>query len=92
MMISRFRVIPLIALGAAFAVMAGCSQSNVKDLLSNVDKDCVIHGTFSAATGVPGNVTLAGTIDCAPNGVPPKAPGTAPSAPVVITPAPSGGS
>lgn len=65
----------LLATFVIFAVMAmleGCNQSNVKDLLSNVDKDCIIHGTFSAATGVPGNVNVAGTIDCAPNGAIPK--------------------
>ncbi len=63
-----------IAILLSLAVLPACSQSNVKDLLSNVDKDCIIHGTFSAATGVPGNVTLAGTIDCAPSGATPKAP------------------
>jgi len=52
------------------ALLEGCGQQNVHELLSNVDKDCVIHGTFSAATGVPGNVTMAGTIDCAPSGIP----------------------
>ena len=60
----------------ASAVMAGCSTSNVKDLLQNVNNDCVIHGTFSAATGVPGNVTMAGTIDCLPNGAKPVTPPT----------------
>jgi len=68
-------------IAATLLLLPACSQSNVKDLLSNVDKDCVIHGTFSAATGVPGNVNVAGTIDCAPNGVTPTTP-----APAVTTP------
>lgn len=59
---------------AAALFLPACSQSNVKDLLANVDKDCIIHGTFSAATGVPGNVNIAGTIDCAPNGAVPSQP------------------
>ncbi len=58
-------------IAAILILLPACSQSNVKELLDNVNKDCVIHGTFSAATGVPGNVTMAGTIDCAPNGVKP---------------------
>lgn len=55
-------------IAAILILLPACSQSNVKELLDNVNKDCVIHGTFSAATGVPGNVTMAGTIDCQPNG------------------------
>jgi len=53
----------------AILVLSGCAQQNVHQFLDNVNKDCVIHGTFSAATGVPaGNVTVAGTIDCQPGG------------------------
>ena len=69
-------------IAATLLLLPACSQSNVKDLLSNVDKDCVIHGTFSAATGVPGNVNVAGTIDCAPAGTPPTTTTTTVTTPV----------
>lgn len=68
----------IIILIGFMVALAGCGQQNVKQLLDNVNKDCVIHGTFAAATGVPGNVSVAGTIDCKPSGAV-VAPATAPA-------------
>ena len=34
-------------------LLSGCNQSNVKDVLSNLDKDCTRHYAGSAATGTP---------------------------------------
>jgi hypothetical protein len=58
----------------AFALMAllqGCATSNIKEALSNLDRDCVRHYTGSIASGMAGvgtNATVAFTIDCQPAG------------------------
>lgn len=64
-------------------LLAGCSTQNIKDVLTNLDKDCARHYTFSASTGVPANATVAGTIDCLPSGQTkaPAAPSAAPATP-----------
>lgn len=61
-----------LALACASAVVAGCSTANVKDILTNLDKDCVRHYAGSLASGVPASGTVTFTIDCQPSGLPPK--------------------
>lgn len=58
-------------------MLAGCSPPNVKDLISNLDRDCVRHYAGSMASGVPASGTVTFTIDCKPSGTPiPPAPPT----------------
>lgn len=52
-------------------MLPACNQQNVKDLLSNLDKDCVRHYAGSLATGVPASGTVTFQIDCQPSGVTP---------------------
>lgn len=60
----------LAALCVCVALFSGCSTQNVKDVLGNLDKDCVRHYQGSAGTGAPiGNATITFTIDCRPSGV-----------------------
>lgn len=52
------------------AMLSGCGQQNVKDVLTNLDKDCARHYQGSVSTGgvgigVPG-ATVTFTIDCLP--------------------------
>lgn len=59
-----YKLLPLIAVS-----LTGCNAANVKDVLSNLDKDCVRHyaGSLSSGTagiGAAGTVTF--TIDCQP--------------------------
>lgn len=49
--------------------LPGCA-TDVKDVLNNLDKDCVRHYAGSAATGVPASATITFTVDCQPSGVP----------------------
>ncbi len=60
-----------VALAFLFAALAGCNQANVKDILTNLDKDCVRHYAGSLASGVPASGTVTFTIDCKPSGLPP---------------------
>lgn len=56
----------------ALLSLGGCvSQQNVKEVLGNLDRDCVRHYQGSAGTGVPvGQATITFTIDCKPSGTP----------------------
>jgi hypothetical protein len=55
---------------AVTALLSGCNQANVKDILTNLDKDCVRHYAGSLASGVPASGTVTFTIDCKPSGTP----------------------
>lgn len=59
-----------LALIVATLALAGCNQANVKDILTNLDKDCTRHYAGSLASGVPASGTVTFTIDCQPSGVP----------------------
>lgn len=58
-------------IAVALCLLPACSQQNVKDLLSNLDKDCVRHYAGSLASGVPASGTVTFQIDCQPSGVNP---------------------
>lgn len=59
---------------ALMALLEGCNPVEVKDVLNNLDKDCVRHYSGSLASGGVGGVGASGTvtfnIDCKPSGVP----------------------
>ena len=59
----------MLRLAIATLLLAGCSNANVKDILTNLDKDCVRHYAGSLASGVPAQGTVTFTIDCKPSGV-----------------------
>lgn len=59
---SIFSIVVLVCL------VAGCTPVEVKDVLANLDKDCVRHYAGSVATGTPGAATVTFTIDCKPSG------------------------
>lgn len=53
--------------------LTACSQVEVKDVLTNLDKDCVRHYSGSLSTGQAGigsNGTVTFNIDCKPSGTP----------------------
>ncbi len=59
---------------ALVCALTGCNQANIKDLITNVDKDCVIHAAGSFASGIPPTNTVTFTADCKPSGMPPAQP------------------
>ena len=66
-----------VVLTILFALLGGCAQQNIKDVLNNLDKDCVRHYAGSISSGVPPAGALTFTIDCKPSGVlspPPSTP------------------
>lgn len=62
-----------LAISSALA-LTGCNQANVKDILTNLDKDCVRHYAGSLASGIPATGTVTFTIDCKPSGLAPNTP------------------
>jgi len=55
-----------IAILAILAILPGCGPKDLKPVLDDLSKGCTRHYTFSAASGVPAQITIAGTIDCTP--------------------------
>lgn len=60
---------PVIFAVIAGVLLSGCAQTNVKEALDNLSKDCDRHYNFSASSGGGiagggGSVTIAGTADC----------------------------